>query len=182
MERKKLLNTLIQILAFLMFIYQMQNSIGIYIRAPIVQENSVANLDEITMPLIYVCEDGQFDYHKSAFYGYRTYKKFFNGNLKDYDYISWKGKDGNKSYKVLQTELYNADYENFSFKSGETVEKLEKTETEMMFFAPHGFCKKLKKTEKFTSILSTTRSTVYLVDPSYKSNLKIVGSHSTSQG
>ena len=65
MERLETTRILFQLLAFGIFLFQLQNSITKYVNKPIVQQTSIKSLSEIDKPLIYVCQNGQFNNTKS---------------------------------------------------------------------------------------------------------------------
>ena len=69
--------TTVQVLAFAIFVYQMQHSITKYVEKPIVQVSSTTDIDNIQMPIIYVCQDAQYGYTVSNFYGYKWMSDFF---------------------------------------------------------------------------------------------------------
>ena len=65
MRYLKNLRVLIQLVAFGTFVFQMQNSVRKYLDKPVVQQTSTTSLDNIKKPLLYVCQDGQFNYTES---------------------------------------------------------------------------------------------------------------------
>ena len=67
---KFIARAIVQVLAFGIFVYQMQHSINKFVEKPIVQVSSTTSIANIKMPVIYVCQDAQFDYALSNFYGY----------------------------------------------------------------------------------------------------------------
>ena len=78
----RILRILFQILAFAIFTYQMKNSVLKYIEKPILQQSSRSTIDEIQLPLLYVCESSQFNYSRSQDYGYDSYTDFIIGHLR----------------------------------------------------------------------------------------------------
>ena len=53
-----MIKNIFQILAFCMFVFQMQESVRKFLRYPIVSEISQSSLDKIEKPLIYICQTG----------------------------------------------------------------------------------------------------------------------------
>ena len=62
----------IQIIAFGIFLFQMQNAITKYVQKPIVQQTSTTSFQNIEKPVIYICQDGQFSYKKAEEFGYKS--------------------------------------------------------------------------------------------------------------
>ena len=71
MEKSALI--LFKLFAFFIFVYQMKNSITKYVEKPVAQLVSTVNFEQISEPLIYVCQKGQFNYTISKQYGYNSY-------------------------------------------------------------------------------------------------------------
>ena len=95
---------LIQLLAIGIFIFQFQNSIWKYFSKPVIQQTSTTNLNNIKKPVIYVCQDNQFNYLKAKSYGYEWLAGFASGDVKDSGKISWKSKYDNLTFKELQVK------------------------------------------------------------------------------
>ena len=74
----------------------MQNSFRKYSEGPIVQQTSFQNIDKVTPPIVYACQDRQFNFKTAKSYGYSLIYSFLTGVLDGKEEISWKGKYGNK--------------------------------------------------------------------------------------
>ena len=172
-----LLKTLFQVLAFGIFIYQMQNSIRKYFEGPIVQITSIAKLYEIKNPEIYVCQWKQFNYSLSPEFGYEDITAFVTGELMDSNYTSWSGKNGDKTFDELKKILFT--YDNSNYKSEyENIKKgiIKSEEHDIVYIAPQGFCMKLRKVESGTGFTATSReSSLFLVDPFWSDTLRLMG-------
>ena len=166
---------LFQIIAFGLFCFQIQNSFSKYYDEPVVQQMSYVKLDEIRMPIVYVCQENQFDYAKAKSYGYDFFSHMLLGKLNDVDKVSWVGKDGKKNFSILQHELLNFDYTNSYAMFGDAVYEETIEDSETVFVSMVGFCKIYHKTKKSIRFLSTEKSRITLVDPSYFNSLKLIG-------
>ncbi len=177
MKIQTVLKLLFKVLAFGIFIYQMQNSIRKYIARPIVQITSTAKLDEIKNPEIYICQLKQFNYSLSHEFGYDNDIAFLTGDLVDSDYTSWSGKNRDMTFdqlkKILHTyddSYYKASYENT--KKG--INKPE--EFDIVFIAPQGFCMKLRTVKSGRRFTTTSRaSSLFLVDPFWSDTFRLNG-------
>ena len=175
--------TLFQLFALGLFVYQFQNSIIKYITGPITTQTSTTTLDEIEKPLIYLCQEGQFNYTEAKKIGYGHLKEFTMGKLlgSGYNY-TWNGRYGNISYHEIQDRIYNNDYSNVSTWNSETGDLNENgyyyVDTKMVYFAPLGFClNMLNITKKFTDVAITEKSQLYLVDRAGANRLRMYGSN-----
>ena len=114
MNHKNMIRALFQFLAFGIFVYQMKHSIEKYFEGPTMPQTSQTLVDEVTMPVLYACQDRQFNHAKGNYYGYDFQKSFIFGTLKGSNLTSWKGKYGNMTSTELLKELYEADYSKYS--------------------------------------------------------------------
>ncbi len=126
----------------------MQNSIRKYSEGPIIQQTSFQTFDKITLPIIYACQDSQFNFKKARNYGYAYIFSFLTGVLDGSDTISWNGKYGNRTFAELQNELFESDYRNASavtiqWNGGHSTRVAQ--EFDMIFVPPYGYCMKLKQ-------------------------------------
>ena len=154
----------------------MQNSLWKYLSKPIVQQTSKTSLDEIEKPIIYVCQDNQFQYSKSIEYGYKYLEDIIRGDIGN-GKISWKGKHGNLTYRELQKCLYQYNYTNPNLAAWEYVNKTwieESSELELGYIPAYGFCMNLKN-DYLSHIAITGKKdlTFFIADPSTASRLKI---------
>ena len=170
--------TLFQLCAFGLFVYQFQNSMRKYITGPIIQLTSTTTLDEIQKPLIYLCQEGQFDYTEARNIGYRSLTEFTMGKLVDSDNYTWNGRYGNISYHEIVELLFNADYSNTIAMESNTGDILDYdyAHEDLFYILPKGFCLNVTSTKKVLSITITKKSVVYLVDPYAANEISIYGS------
>ena len=157
--------------------YQMQNSIYKYIERPVAQLTSTLTFDQITKPLIYVCQKGQFNEGLSQKYGYDYYTSYMIGKVNDDDNYTSSGKYGDKSFGELQEIFFEYEYTNFISKYlNPTEDDYENLDYGKVYINPHGFCMKLSKIRSGTGYVSTKRaSTIFLVDPFYANSLNLLG-------
>ena len=157
----------------------MENSLRKYSQRPIVQQTSTIKFDAIKKPIIYICQENQFNYTKAESYGYRTLTRFSTGKLEGSDTITWKGKFGNQTYKQLLKELFEYDYTNLIVNSGNSVYKETTAETEKIFNVHEGYCIKLHETRSSIHLQSTTRHVLFLVDPNLANNIILPAGENT---
>ncbi len=106
-------------------------------------------------------------------------RDFIKGKLDDTDYYTWNGKYSNISYQEIQDAIYNKDYSNtvaWNSKTGDLPD-YNFVDTEMIYFAPLGFCLNILSTKKFTAVKNTEKSVLYLVDPLANNKLGFLGSN-----
>ena len=133
----------------------MHNSVEKYLDQPVMQEKSHMKLEDIKHPVVYVCEDDQFNYTRANEYGYYNILGFTLGNvsLSNEKMITWKGMHKNNSYFDLKNKFYTNN------------DSLQVTLPANRVFIPlHGFCL------KFTGILSSKifsqkKAVVFIGDP-----------------
>ena len=104
-----------QILAFGIFLFQMQNSFKKYCQGPVVQERYLTSKYVTKQPIFFVCQVDQFNYTTAVANGYSGHINWAKGKLVDSEKISWKGKDGNISFD----QLFDSDYSSFKSVFGE---------------------------------------------------------------
>ncbi len=158
-----LLKTAIWLAAFGIFVFQMQNSVTKYLSRPVVQEKSTKELYEIQMPVIYICEDNQFNYTNGKRFGYPSQETFYPGMLNGTLNISWKGTDDVMTIKDLQKELFGDEtsYSQITFYPPDIS-------SEKIFIAPHGFCVKLSNNT--SAWVYTEKKALFLIVDPYKVN------------
>ena len=176
MSRKQMTRTLFQFLAFGIFVYQMKHSIEKYFEGPTMPQTSQTLVDEVTMPVLYACQDRQFNHAKGNYYGYNLITFLF-GIITDSDDISWKGKFGNRTSTELLQELYAPDYRNYTVvtRTMENNGTMGSTyhDYKVDFILPFGYCMKVNHMEKGISIEGTKRTNLLLVDPFFNNNIRV---------
>ncbi len=127
--------------------------------------------------LVSICQDAQYDFIKSDFYGYKWIDNFVSGQLVDSEKITWNGKFGNATFKELAETLFKADYNNFKATTYNSQTSLSfewtKVESKERFIAPHGFCKKFTQSQQSTYFGMVKNSIFLIVDPQTDNNIKI---------
>ncbi len=171
MEKDRFIKLIFLIFAIGIFIFQMQNAIEKYTKRPIIQQTSKMEFDEVKKPVIYICQESQFNYTKAKSYGYDTLTRFNTGTLKDSDVITWKGRFGDQSFDKLQRDIYVHDFKDLLVKTGHSVYEEIKVQTDTVFIVHEGFCKKLDATNRSVMLHSTKRYNLYLIDPYLANNL-----------
>ena len=113
-KSKKFLRLIFQLAALGIFLFQMQNSIRKFNQRPVVQQSSTVLFDNIKKPVIYLCQDTQYNFKRGEDYGYLSSTRYTMGHVqKGDDKITWKGNSGNKTPQALQMELNDVDYKDF---------------------------------------------------------------------
>ena len=179
MESFRFARGLFQIFALGLFVYQFQNSIFKYISAPIVQQTSTTTFDEIKKPIIYLCQDGQFDYNKSRSYGYKSSTTFTRGTVTGIDGFSWNGKDGNLSFKEIQDRIVKYDYTNVLPRHSHTGDgdavTWDRAQTEKIALVPLGTCLEILQIRRETRVDGKETTDLYIVDSRGINNFSIFG-------
>ena len=103
MESQKLIRKVIQILAFFFFIVQFQKSVRKYYEYPVVVQTSKVPIEDLPQLVVYICQADQFNQTNAESFGYNLIKTFLEGMLIGRNTTSWHGKDGNLTYKELET-------------------------------------------------------------------------------
>ena len=157
----------------------MNSSLGKYFDKPVVQETYSLSIDDIDqMPVMYVCQDAQFDYAKATSNGYPTLWKFLIGKLEDTNNFTWTGKHKNQSFTKLQQILFNVNYNSTTVHSYETRNfefDYVQSYNDSIFISPYGYCMKLKKPTKHILVKSTVKTDVILTDPALENQIRING-------
>ncbi len=150
----------------------MRNSVCKYFSVPIIQERSTKKFTEIEPPIVFICQDDQYDYNESILNDYSTQTAFTLGRLDGIEKITWKGKYGNVTFGSLQKALFKRNYDKTSVKDIATTEE---------FVLPFGYCLKLSKAMPRSTIKSVEKSIFLLVDPSKDSRVRITEIPNTRQ-
>ena len=90
MNKIQTLKKLVQIIAFCIFIYQMQQSFGKFLKRPVVTDTVITSLDRIPAPVILVCKENDVESRAKGF-GYEWLSDFLAGHLNDSNVPTWKG-------------------------------------------------------------------------------------------
>ena len=156
----------------------MKFSIRKYVERPVSQAVSTVELDQVKKPLIYVCEDGQYNHTISEQYGYTNYGDFFIGEVEGMrNNASWSGIHGDRTFSELQQMVYQHDYTKFNATFlNYTSEAWEGIDYKIEFVHPFGFCMKLSEVSTVSELISTVKkSTLFLVDPYHANSLRMLG-------
>ena len=166
---------LFQVLALGIFVFQMQNSIRKYIDKPVVSQSSVMTLDDIRKPVIYICQDAQFNYKIGEDNGYKYFTHYTVGHISAADNITWKGKFGNTTFQQLTELIFEYDYGTLVTLTSDTGDdsKFIDVDTDLDFMIPFGFCKKVAETKVGLLAESQKSNVVILVDPNKESKILI---------
>ena len=175
MIRSKKARRFIQIAAFGMFIFQLQNSIKKYYQNPVIIQESHLDFDEVEKPVIYVCQDDQFNYTKSLQHGYERKTHYIIGQIEKSNTMSWKGKHMKEHFHELQKYLFDHSYEDFKIDGYEHVglSAMKSPESRDKFDPNYGYCKQLESTMMQLHIFTTKRSSIFIVDPKTDSKIRI---------
>ena len=169
------LRSLVQVLALGVFTFQMYNSMKKYIERPVIQQKSVVRYEKIKKPIIYACQDIQFNHTVAQMYGYDTVEEFVAGYIKHSHIITWKGKNKDKNFKTFKEIFFNIQ-PNVTFQARTRKEKTVKwmdMEIEKMFVPFDGFCLRLKEVEERMSLSSLVRTYFLFVDPDEENGIRI---------
>ena len=157
----------------------MNSSLGKYFDKPIVQETSTISIDDMNqMPVMYICQDAQFDYAEGKSYGYPSLWKFLIGKLENTNNFTWTGKHRNQSFAKLQKILFNVNYNSTTVHSSETRNydfPYVQSYNDSIFISPYGYCMKLKKQTIHIQVKSTVKTDVILTDPVLENQIRITG-------
>ena len=152
-----------------------------YMSKPIVQQTSTISPSDLDLPVpvVYVCQEGQYNYTESKTQGYNYNTNFASGELNrpnSYnESFSWKGLTKNWTFGELQTKLYKHNYSNFYINEYDN-EGQKEIKTETMFFPAYGFCMKLVEyspTHLYVDTYTFSKFRFFIVDPSLQNNLMI---------
>ena len=169
-----LCRTLTKMLVSAIFLFQMQHSIYKYYNKPVVSQSSTESFYTIRTPVIYVCEEAQFNYTTAEKFGYGGPTKFAMGMLiEKKKNLTWMGNFKNLTFKKLQEEIFDFDYNNLEVKYSTTGDKedyINQVPKNVNLF-PFGFCTKLENIEQYTKIRLTTKSLILYVDPRKESSV-----------
>ena len=109
MNNKYVIRKLFETFTIILFIIQFQQSVRKYFHHPVVEQSSRVPVGDIPIPVVYVCQANQFNYTRAKGNGYRYFTNLMAGILTNSTSISWQGKDGNQTFKDLESLLLDSD-------------------------------------------------------------------------
>ena len=150
MKNFNISRTLFQLFALGLFIYQFQNSIIKYVTGPVTTQTSTTTISEIQQPLIYLCQQGQFDIKTARSFGYLNGDDFTKGKIRSTNKYTWYGKNGTTPYHKMQNRIYNFDYSKVLVQHSKTGDYSDYkiAVKEEVYFPPIGFCLNILSTQK----------------------------------
>ena len=153
-----------QVFAFAIFLVQLWEAFNHFLNPPVVQRIQETPLSNILFPVLYVCNQDQYNYTRGKELGYETNTDFIQGIVKSSENITWRGKNGLSKDAV--SLLYSTDYTNFTNMNG-----LKKR----VFILPEGECFKIDrfKMNKDLVLRSHNNLKVYIVDANKANNMMI---------
>ena len=171
------MRVLFQLVASLIFMYQMQQSISKYIRAPIVKELAESSLYDITKPVIYICKQDQFNTTAATQIGYDWEGHYLAGiHNNGATIFNWKGNSSGVEYDDLLKALYVANYTGVEVQTYDEIKvAFEQVETEVKFIMPYGFCERVdsSKIEETMFVLANQNIKLIIVDLNLDDGIQI---------
>ncbi len=163
-----LLRTFFQFFAFAFFIFQMQQAFNKYASKPKVRETSMERLNEIQKPLMYICQEDQFNYTKAKQMGYESNSGYLSGLLNGTEATSWMGNTNINPDKVLKS-LYEYDYSDLEILVGGEPKNITE-----VFVLPYGFCMVIQNlTELMNLEIHANHTMKFLIlDPYQSTNFR----------
>ena len=158
-----MIRKIFQILATILFIYQLQQSIRKYFEYPVVIQTSQVPKESLLAPVIYICQADQFNQAKSESLGYKNVVSFLSGTLHGTKKISWHGKDGNLTYKELEGIVFEYDYTKLQL-----IGDYGTFEENIIMLPAYGICLKFRGSKSNPTIFLGTehKLQIIFVDPS----------------
>ena len=161
-----------KILAFGFFLFQMYHAMIKFLNRPEVNESSVTTTEKILKPLMYVCDDDQFNYDTVRKLGYQDKTSYVTGKLNGSENPSWIGNsfENFSAYDLLKS-LHNFNYTDVNVIDGDTAQ----IPTEQLYIHPNGFCLKILdfKFDQAIEITSKHEVRFYILDPYKSSQLRV---------
>ena len=144
----------------------MQKAVLKYISKPLVTERSIEPIKTIQKPLIYVCQENQFNYSRAHELGYAGHTSFLTGKLNGTDKPTWLGNSKNKSYDDIEQDLFSYNYTGFS---------LFVAVKEPIFIQSHGYCQQVLNfsLNSIQDIFSHHPIRIFILDPHQSTQLRI---------
>ena len=176
MTNFKFIRTVFQLVAFGIFCIQMYLSLEKFIAQPMTQQISTVSLDKIENPVIYLCQDAQFNYTYAASMSYYSLWQLLIGQIENSNNFTWTGKFRNSTFKELQSKIFDVDNEFFEIFSSETKnDDWQNTTTDEIFIMPFGQCLKPANPTDFYYAISTKPAVLIIVDPALDNDFRISG-------
>ena len=153
-----------QVFAFTIFLVQLWEAFYHYLSPPIVQRIQETPLSALLSPVLYVCNQDQYNYTRGKELGYETNTDFIQGIVNSSDNITWRGKN-NLSQDVVPL-LYSTDYKNFTNMNGQKKK---------VFILPEGECFRIDKFQINQDLVlrSHNKLKVYIADANKANDLMI---------
>jgi hypothetical protein len=130
-----------------------------------VVQTSKVPIEDLPKPVVYICQADQFNQTNAESFGYNLIKPFLEGMLIGRNTTSWHGKDGNLTYKELESIIFDYDYTKLQLIGDYGGSQ------EYVFMPPHGICLKLRgsKSSPIIWLLSKQKVNIIFADP-YREN------------
>ena len=158
-----------QVLALMIFIFQMVQSVLRYLQFPIVMQTSVSPLTaEHKTPIVYVCQESQFSYLLANENGYKYFSDYLGGLIQKTEHLGWMGTNDNVTAEELFHILYETNYTDMTVEElNNWVEDKNIVTDSVKFLFPHGFCRELNYTDSYKFLIMKTFShrKILLIDP-----------------
>ena len=104
MKTQTIVRVIFQLVAFGLFVFQMQNSVLKYFAKPVVIESSSKELADIEKPVFHVCQDEQFNYTKAK--TIQTPNRFYQGKTEGFRLHNLEGQRWQHNfYGVAETAV-----------------------------------------------------------------------------
>ena len=163
MKNMHMIRKLIQIILLFLFLIQLHQSLGKYFEYPVVTQTTIVPVEQLPAPVVYICQNDQFNYTSANTNGYQFQTQFFAGIRMGRNTLSWNGKNGNIIYQDLEKMLFDFDYTSIN-----SSHPMQET-----FLFPNGFCMKLKNISSKPKIRIDTKKKIWLllIDPARANNL-----------
>ena len=171
MKNQELIRKVFQTFTVILFIVQFQQSVRKYFEYPVVVQTSQVAVQDLQAPVVYICQDDQFNYTKSISNGYEFFTKFMAGILMNTtSTITWNGYHGNHTYKELENLLFDYDYSKLDLSKN----KKWVYNNTLRFIFPHGVCMKFLNVQSQPwLILKTAKKVkVLFVDPARANTIR----------
>jgi hypothetical protein len=163
MKKQEMIRKLFQIIAFILFCIQVQQSVKKYFQFPVVVEKSTIPVEELPSPVVYICQDDQFNHSKARRHGYEYIMNFATGTMMNNKNVTWNGKDNDVTYQDLENMLFKNDYQTILSNLSHTWQRI--------FLFPHGICLKLiGVSPKLLVHLRATKRVIFIVVDPYMAN------------
>ena len=148
----------------------MQQAFNKYASKPKVRETSVERLNNIQKPLMYICQEDQFNYTKAKQMGYESISDYLSGFLNGTDTPTWIAHSrGYENGTELLENLYEHDYNDLDIVQYDRSHNASK-----VFLLPYGFCMKVENVTLNISAQFHSKKTVKLLilDPYQSTNFR----------